>query len=64
MPTMAIDSFERGSAGQQLTVRASETLLPSGAVQFNGSDDSVHWDVWTLAAGRQTVVTHEYIEAR
>ena len=57
-------TFERGTTGQQLTVRASETLLPSGAVQFNGSDDSVHWDVWTLAAGRQTVVTHEYIEAR
>ena len=30
----------------------------------NGTDESLHWDLWTLAAGEQTVVSHEYIEAR
>ena len=29
-----------------------------------GTDESVHADQWTLAAGEQTVVSHEYIVAR
>lgn len=57
-------TFKAGVAGHQVTVMASETLLPSGAVMANGSDTSLHCDLWTLTTGEQTVVSHEYIEAR
>ena len=32
--------------------------------QPNGTDESVHYDQWTLAAGEQTIVSHEYIVSR
>ena len=57
-------TFRNGSNGQQVRVTASELLLPSGVVQANGTDESLHSDLWTLATGEQTIVTHEYIEAR
>lgn len=65
-------TFRHGAAGQRVTVIASELLVGmngfhewSGAVQPNGTDESVHYDQWTLASAReQTIVTHEYIVAR
>jgi hypothetical protein len=31
-------------------------------VEKNGTDQSLHSDQWTLRAGEQSIVTHEYIE--
>jgi hypothetical protein len=57
-------TFVNGTAGQLVQVTASELLLPSGVVEKNGTDDSLHSDQWLLRTGEQTVVTHEYIEVR
>ena len=57
-------TFRRGVAGRTVYVTASETLTPGGRVQPNGTDESFHFDSWTLADGAQTAVQHEYIEAR
>jgi hypothetical protein len=57
-------TFKDGVAGHQVSVRASEVLLPSGAVQAHGTDESFHYNRWTLADGAQAVVSHEYVEAR
>lgn len=64
-------TFNNGVAGHRVSVIASELLIgmngfnsPTGAVQPNGTDESVHYDQWTLAAGKQTIVSHEYIVSR
>ena len=58
-------TFRHGMAGQQVYVLASETRTPTGEILPNGSDTSFHFDVWSLASlSEQTVVSHEYIEAR
>ena len=69
-------TFASARAGQQVAVIASELLAGmndgvgaplTGAVQPNGTDQSVHYDVWELANGElgpQTVVSHEYVVAR
>ena len=68
-------TFRNGVAGQAVAVVASELLVgmngphggaagPTGMVQPNGTDESVHYDRWTLTAGPQTVVSHEYIVSR
>ena len=64
-------TFSNASAGHVVHVAASELLIGmnnlrsrTGAVEANGTDESLHYDEWILREGRQTVVSHEYIVAR
>jgi hypothetical protein len=59
-------TFAEGRAGQKVSVFAGETLHPDGTVKWqeDNLNDTEYHDVWTLRDGRQTVVSHEYKEAR
>lgn len=64
-------TFSDAPAGHVVRIMASELMVGmngmrprTGAVQPNGTDESVHYDEWLLRAGAQTVVSHEYIVAR
>ena len=55
-----------GKAGQQVTVFAGEVLYDDGTVKWweDNLNDTEFRSVWTLAQGRQTIMAHEYKEAR
>lgn len=59
-------TFIAGKDGQQVTVFAGETLRPDGTVKWweDNLNDTEYRDIWTLREGRQTIVPHEYKEAR
>eukprot|EP01052_Picozoa_sp_SAG31_P028843 SAG31_NODE_2819_length_5041_cov_10.089235_4_plen_447_part_00 len=59
-------TFEQGQSGQHVTVFAGETLQPDGSVKWweDNLNDTEYHDVWTLRDGTQTIVSHEYKEAR
>ena len=55
-----------GVDGERVTVFAGETLHPDGTVKWceDNLNDTEYHDVWTLRTGRQTIVSHEFKEAR
>ena len=57
-------SFVRGVAGQVLSVKLSEELLPDGSVKVPMRTGNDFADTWTLRDGAQTVMQHEYMEFR
>jgi alpha-L-rhamnosidase len=59
-------TFTSSEAGWAVTIFAGETLYADGTVKWweDNLNDTQYRDVWTLRAGRQTIVSHEFKEAR
>lgn len=57
-------SFASGAAGREVVVRLGEQLLANGSVRWQSLTHNQWSDTWTLAAGEQSFVPHEYCEFR
>ena len=59
-------TFVRGQAGQRVTVFAGEVLYADGSVKWweDFLNDTNYRAVWTLRNGKQTIMPHEFKEAR
>lgn len=59
-------TFLHGEAGQQVSVFAGEVLYPNSTVKWweDNLNDTDYRAVWTLRDGKQTIIPHEFKEAR
>lgn len=57
-------TFTNAKAGQKVTVKLSEELLPNGQIKVPMRTGNDFEDTWTLRDGTQTVMQHEYMEFR